>query len=168
MVRGRRLRLGMLVTVLPLLPALALLYFRPLGGDPPIRLEVSLADRQLRVMQGADVVKSYDIAIGRPSHPTPTGRFRTGKIVWNPSWRPPPEDWARDLEYQPPGAAGNPMQGVKIYFSAPDYYIHGTNDPESIGEAASHGCIRMTVADALDLARRIRRAGSGVALRISD
>ena len=58
-------------------------------------------------------------------------------------------DWARDLDYQPPGAPANPMQGVKIYFQAPYYFIHGTNDPESIGEAASHGCIRMTARDAV-------------------
>lgn len=165
---SRRLRFGTLVTVLPLIPALALLYLRPVAGDPPIRLEARLSDRELRVIQHGDVVKTYDIAVGRPNHPTPTGRFRTGDIVWNPSWRPPAEDWARDLQYQPPGAPANPMQGVKIYFQAPDYFIHGTNDPASIGEAASHGCIRMTVADATDLARRIRRAGGSVALRISD
>jgi lipoprotein-anchoring transpeptidase ErfK/SrfK len=60
------------------------------------------------------------------------------------------------------------MQGVKIYFLAPDFYIHGTNDPDSIGEAASHGCIRMTVCDAIRLARRIERAGGSVPLLIKD
>jgi lipoprotein-anchoring transpeptidase ErfK/SrfK len=70
--------------------------------------------------------------------------------------------------YQPPGASANPMQGVKIYFQAPDYFIHGTNDPESIGEAASHGCIRMTADDAMDLARRIERAGGSVRLVIRE
>jgi lipoprotein-anchoring transpeptidase ErfK/SrfK len=58
------------------------------------------------------------------------------------------------------------MQGVKIYFRAPDYFIHGTNDPESIGEAASHGCVRMTARDAMRLARRIERAGGSVLLII--
>jgi lipoprotein-anchoring transpeptidase ErfK/SrfK len=164
----KRLRFGTVVTVLPLIPALALLYLRPVAGDPPIRLEVSLSDRAMRIIQHGDAVKTYDVAVGRPSHPTPTGRFRTGQIVWNPSWRPPDEEWARDLVRQPPGAKANPMQGVKIYFQAPDYYIHGTNDPDSIGEAASHGCIRMTVADATDLARRIRRTGGSVSLRITD
>ena len=58
------------------------------------------------------------------------------------------------------------MQGVKIYFRAPYYYIHGTNNPGSIGEAASHGCIRMTEEDAVALARRIERAGGGVPMLI--
>jgi lipoprotein-anchoring transpeptidase ErfK/SrfK len=61
----------------------------------------------------------------------------------------------------------NPTQGVKIHFKAPDYYIHGTNDPASIGRAASRGCIRMRESDAKNLARRIQRAGGSVPLRIS-
>jgi lipoprotein-anchoring transpeptidase ErfK/SrfK len=60
------------------------------------------------------------------------------------------------------------MQGVKIYFKAPYYFIHGTNDPGSIGEAASHGCIRMTAEDAMALAHRIEDAGGSVPLEISD
>jgi hypothetical protein len=70
---------------------------------------------------------------------------------------PPPTDWAANKTYQPPGAAANPMQAVKIYFQAPYYFIHGTNRPESIGEAASHGCIRMVPEDAS--ARSAHRAG---------
>jgi len=91
----------------------------------------------------------------------------TGEIVWNPSWTPPPTKWAENKKYQPPGAAANPMQAVKIYFQAPYYFIHGTNNPESIGEAASHGCIRMVPEDARALARRIERAGGNVPLIIS-
>jgi len=60
------------------------------------------------------------------------------------------------------------MQAVKIYFRAPYYFIHGTNDPDSIGEAASHGCIRMTPEDARNLAHRIERVGGGVPLLIRE
>ena len=60
------------------------------------------------------------------------------------------------------------MQAVKIYFRAPYYFIHGTNDPDSIGEAASHGCLRMTPEDATSLAHRIERAGGGVPLIIKE
>jgi lipoprotein-anchoring transpeptidase ErfK/SrfK len=111
-------------------------------------------------------VTTYGVAIGRPGHPTPTGSFRTGDIVYNPPWRPPPQDWARDLEPQPGGSPDNPMQGVKIFFQEPYYFIHGTNDPGSIGEAASHGCIRMTRRDAVRLARTIELAGGSVPLEI--
>jgi murein L,D-transpeptidase YcbB/YkuD len=51
------------------------------------------------------------------------------------------------------------MQGVKIYFREPAYFIHGTNDPESIGSAASHGCVRMETSQAMALARRLMEHG---------
>ena len=134
--------------------------------DAPIRLVVSLSERELRVVEDGSTVVSYGVAVGRRGHRTPTGTFRTGDIVWNPSWTPPPTKWAANKKYQPPGAAANPMQAVKIYFQAPYYFIHGTNRPESIGEAASHGCIRMAPDDASELARRIERAGGSVPLII--
>ena len=140
----------------------------PSRHDGPITLQVSLSARQLRVADGDSTVAMYEVAVGRPSNPTPTGTFETGDIVWNPSWTPPSSNWAANKHYQPPGAAANPMQGVKIYFRAPYYYIHGTNNPGSIGEAASHGCIRMTEDDAVALARRIERAGGSVPMLIHE
>ena len=169
--RGRSLwRIGALLTILPLVPVLVWwTLFRPGdAGRPPTRLEVSLSGRELDVIANGEVVRTYSIAVGTPKHPTPTGSFRTGQIVWNPSWKPPDVAWARNQKYQPPGAPANPMQGVKIYFQAPDYFIHGTNDPDSIGEAASHGCIRMAVDDATWLARWIDRHGGGVRLIIEE
>ena len=134
--------------------------------DPPVRLVASLSNRTLKVVEDGDVVRTYGIAIGRSRYPTPTGSFRTGAIDWNPRWVPPPSRWARNKKPRGPGDPANPMQGVKIPFKPPYYYIHGTNNPESIGEAASHGCIRMTADDAIELARRIQRAGGSVPLRI--
>ncbi|HEX4683694.1 MAG TPA: L,D-transpeptidase [Gemmatimonadaceae bacterium] len=138
------------------------------AADPPMRLEVSLSARELRIVEHGDVVQTYGVAVGRPGHPTPTGSYTTGEIEWNPRWTPPPTDWARNKLPQEPGAASNPMQAVKIYFKAPYYFIHGTNDPGSIGEAASHGCIRMTPDDATALAHRIEEAGGHVSLVITD
>ena len=141
---------------------------RSRAADEPIKLAVSLSARELRVIEDGTTVVTYGVAVGRPGHPTPTGTFRTGEIVWNPSWTPPPTKWAANKRYQPPGAASNPMQAVKIYFQAPYYFIHGTNNPGSIGEAASHGCLRMVPDDARELARRIERAGGNVLLTISN
>ncbi|MGH7617007.1 MAG: L,D-transpeptidase [Gemmatimonadaceae bacterium] len=166
--RRLRLRLGMLLTLAPIIPAaLVWSHLRSASRDG-LRLEVSLSAREMKVIDNGDVVTTYGVAVGRPSHPTPTGEFRTGDIIWNPGWNPPPVDWARDKEPQAPGSPTNPMQAVKIYFEAPYYFIHGTNDPGSIGEAASHGCIRMTPEDATALAHRIESAGGGVPLLIKD
>ena len=169
MERTRRWRMGAILTGLAL--SAGLLWWLPLrlgAGQDGMRLEASLSSRTLKVVENGDVVHTYGIAVGMPSNPTPTGTFRTGVIDWNPSWTPPPSDWARDKTYQPPGAPSNPMQGVKIYFKAPWYFIHGTNNPGSIGAAASRGCIRMTEGDAVALAKQIEDAGGSVPLTISE
>ena len=167
MLSKRRKWIGVLVLAAWIGSGVAWLSLGRSGPTGPIALKVSLSARELRVIQDGTTVATYGVAVGRPSHPTPTGSFRTGDIVWNPSWRPPPVAWAAKKHYEPPGAEANPMQGVKIYFRAPYYFIHGTNNPESIGEAASHGCIRMVPGDAKALARRIERAGGNVPLTIS-
>ena len=163
----QRWRLGTLLALAPIVPVLIWAGVR--GVDPDrssLRLEVSLSARQLSVIERGRVVKRYAVAVGRAANPTPKGSFRTGRITWNPSWHPPRTWWARNRRPQPPDAPENPMQGVKIFFRAPDYYIHGTNNPGSIGSAASRGCIRMTESEAKQLARRIQKAGGGVPLLI--
>jgi lipoprotein-anchoring transpeptidase ErfK/SrfK len=164
--QGKRVAGLLLAPVFLLAGLFFVLRSRSAEAASPVRLEVSLSARELKVIENGHVTKTYGVAVGRPSHPTPTGSYRTGDIDWNPAWTPPNTDWAKNKKPQPPGAPSNPLQGVKIYFRAPDYYIHGTNDPGSIGEAASHGCIRMTSADAKALARRIESAGGSVPLLI--
>jgi lipoprotein-anchoring transpeptidase ErfK/SrfK len=125
-----------------------------------ISLRADLSERELHVIEDGEVVRTYGIAVGSRKHPTPTGSYWTGHIVWNPRWVPPPSKWARKLRPRAGGDPRNPMQGVKIYFREPWYFIHGTNNPGSIGSAASHGCIRMRTRDAKALARRISKHGS--------
>src|SRR4051794_15818568 len=83
------------------------------AGD--LRLEVDLSTRLLSAYDGADVVKTYKIAVGMDEKPTPTGSFLIRKMIWNPSWRPPDEKWAEDKEPKEPGDPDNPMQRVKIF-----------------------------------------------------
>ena len=125
-------------------------------------ITVDLSDRQLYVMSGEDVVRSWPVSIGTSDYPTPRGTFRIRRMIWNPSWRPPPSAWARDDKPQPPGSPANPMGRVKIFFQEPDYYIHGTGLAGSLGNARSHGCVRMRNIDAVELARLIMvNAGAG-------
>ena len=128
-------------------------------GDS-VHVSVSLSKRALVVEHDDSVVSRYSVAIGMAQHPTPPGQYTIQKIEWNPAWVPPPNSaWAKGKQPQPPGARANPMQLVKMYFKEPDYYIHGTNDPDAIGEAASHGCLRMTPEDASALARYLMEHG---------
>lgn len=122
-------------------------------------LRVDVSERRLYVLVDNEVVDSYPVAVGKPTHPTPRGEFHIRRLVWNPRWVPPDERWARGKKPRAPGDPQNPMGRVKIFFQPPDYYIHGTRDVDSLGEAESHGCIRMRNSDVIALARRVMANG---------
>lgn len=121
-------------------------------ADAPVRLIVDRSERQLVVKVGDEVARTYDVAIGKPAHPTPSGVFKIRRLIWNPGWVPPDSTWARGKKPAKPGDPRSPVQVVKIPF-LPLYYIHGTDQPDSVGRAASHGCVRMRNEDVADLAR---------------
>ena len=124
-------------------------------------LIVDLSDRRLYVMSGSDVVQTFPVAVGEEGYDTPAGSFTIRRMIWNPSWTPPASAWARDKKYEAPGSPGNPMGRVKMFFREPDYYIHGTGLASSLGNARSHGCLRMRNIDAVQLARLVMINGGG-------
>lgn len=128
-------------------------------ADTDVRVEADISERKLYIKEGDSTVAEYPVAVGRGSKPTPTGNYTIRKIVWNPAWVPPDSKWAKGKKPQPPGAKANPMKLVKIFFKDPDYYIHGTSDLESLGDAASHGCLRMDPDDAYNVARFLMENG---------
>jgi len=128
-------------------------------SDPPLHVTADLSARKLYLQIGDNTVETFPVAIGKDSKPTPRGEYHIRKIVWNPAWIPPDEKWAKGKSPQPPGAKGNPMKLVKIFFKEPDYYIHGTDQLESLGEAESHGCLRMNPDDAYQVARYLMDHG---------
>lgn len=109
---------------------------------------------RLRVYNGEKRIRSYPIAVGTSTYPTPAGRFRVVMKQKNPTWFPPNSPWARGLGPVPPGP-GNPLGTRWMGTSAPGIGFHGTPSSGSIGSRASHGCIRMYVSDAEDLYERI-------------
>jgi lipoprotein-anchoring transpeptidase ErfK/SrfK len=128
--------------------------------EVPLELTANIPARTLIVRRGDSTLKTFAVAVGKDEYPTPEGTFRIQKMIWNPSWRPPPNsDWARGKTAKGPGEPGNPMKVVKIFFKEPDYYIHGTGDVESLGSAASHGCLRMDPEEVADLAKIIMEHG---------
>jgi murein L,D-transpeptidase YcbB/YkuD len=123
-----------------------------------LTVDVDLSERRLVVSVDGREVASYDVAVGKPGHQTPTGTYQLSQVVWNPSWVPPDSKWADTAEAKKPGERGNPMGRVKILFES-TLYIHGTTDKESLGEPASHGCIRMSNAAAMRVARLVMEYG---------
>jgi lipoprotein-anchoring transpeptidase ErfK/SrfK len=100
---------------------------------------VSLEDRKLALVEDGQVKKVYSIAVGKPSTPSPVGTFTIARRAANPTYH-------HNGKTVLPGP-GNPVGTRWMGLSIPGYGIHGTNEPNSIGKAASHGCIRMARAD---------------------
>lgn len=133
---------------------------QPAVAEAPLILKAIVSARMLVVQRGDSTLRTFAVAVGKDEYPTPVGDFRITKMIWNPSWRPPPDaDWARGKTAKGPGEPGNPMKVVKIFFREPDYYIHGTGDVESLGSAASHGCLRMDPTEVAELAKIIMEHG---------
>lgn len=104
---------------------------------------VSLEDRKLALVEDGHVVKVYSVAVGKPSTPSPEGNFSIERRVANPTYH-------HDGKTIPAGP-NNPVGTRWMGLSIKGYGIHGTNEPKSIGKAASHGCIRMAKADLEEL-----------------
>jgi murein L,D-transpeptidase YcbB/YkuD len=130
-----------------------------LAVQPQLRLVVNIPAYRLDVYQSDSLIRTLPVAVGMPRYRTPRGSFSITSVEWNPWWIPPKSSWAVREKVTPPGA-GNPMGRVKINFAAL-YFLHGTPLPQSVGSAASHGCLRMRNDDAIELARLVHRYGNG-------
>ncbi len=117
------------------------------------RLEISLSRRRVTLYRGNAPIKSYPVAIGRPGWETPTGNFRVIQMKKNPIWIHP---WTGKAI--PGGHPRNPLGKYWIGFwtDGTNYIgLHGTPNPETIGRAVSHGCIRMYNKDIQELFNQV-------------
>jgi lipoprotein-anchoring transpeptidase ErfK/SrfK len=103
-------------------------------------LKVSLADRRLTILNGGKVIEHYTVAIGQPAAPTPTGRFAVTDRLLTGDPGGPYGCCILALSAHSPHAIQGWTGGTRIA-------IHSTPDAASIGEAASHGCVRVTLAE---------------------
>jgi lipoprotein-anchoring transpeptidase ErfK/SrfK len=110
---------------------------------PSRRLIVSIADRKIVLVEDGQVVKMYAVAVGKHSTPSPSGSFHIASHVATPTY-------SHDGKVVKPGPS-NPVGTRWMSLGFKGYGIHGTNHPESIGHAASHGCIRMRNHDVEEL-----------------
>lgn len=125
---------------------------------PDLRLEVNLAARELYVYRNDKRIATHPVAVGTSKWPTQTGEWTIGQVVWNPRWIPPEEEWAKDEKEKEPGDPENPLGRAQLVYDPPRT-IHGTNAPESLGKAASHGSIRVSNEVAMKLARMVMESG---------
>jgi lipoprotein-anchoring transpeptidase ErfK/SrfK len=117
---------------------------------------VNTADRFLYLIMANNVALRYGIGVGRAGFQWGGIHVITRKAEW-PDWRPPPEMIARQ-PYLPrfmAGGPGNPLGARALYIGTTEYRIHGTNAPETIGQAVSSGCFRLVNDDVIDLYARV-------------
>jgi lipoprotein-anchoring transpeptidase ErfK/SrfK len=129
------------------------------------RVAKIVVDKSTRALSAFDadgnLVAFYPASIGSAEKPAPSGEFKVESVAHNPTYHYDPRFGFKGVKAQHkltirPGPR-NPVGLVWIDLSAPSYGIHGTPAPEKIGKTESHGCIRLTNWDALDLAGMVHR-----------
>jgi lipoprotein-anchoring transpeptidase ErfK/SrfK len=119
-----------------------------LGQKYPVVVTVDRGAFRLRLFKKLHLAKTYKIAVGQVGLETPAGIYHVQNKATNPAWHVPNSDWAGDLAGKviPGGAPDNPLKArwLGIFDGAG---IHGTDAINSLGTAASHGCIRMAIPD---------------------
>lgn len=127
------------------------------GPHRPGTIVIDTPSKFLYLVQDNGRALRYGIGVGRPGFEWAGVKSITRKAEW-PDWTPPAAMLKRrpDLPRFMPGGADNPMGARAMYLGSSLYRIHGTNEPHTIGQAVSSGCIRMTNDDVTDLYNRVR------------
>jgi lipoprotein-anchoring transpeptidase ErfK/SrfK len=122
----------------------------------PGTIVVDTAERRLYLVEPNGQALRYGIGVGRDGFRWGGIHRVSAKKEW-PSWTPPREMLARrpDLPRHMEGGIENPLGARALYLGSTLYRIHGSNEPETIGQAVSSGCFRMTNDDVTDLYNRV-------------
>ncbi|MEL6062805.1 MULTISPECIES: L,D-transpeptidase [unclassified Methylobacterium] len=126
------------------------------GRQRPGTIVIDTAGKHLYLVQPGQRALRYGIGVGRPGFAWSGLKTVSRKAEW-PDWTPPPEMLARrpDLPRHMAGGPANPLGARALYLGSSLYRIHGTNEPGTIGQSVSSGCIRMMNDDVVDLYERV-------------
>jgi lipoprotein-anchoring transpeptidase ErfK/SrfK len=127
------------------------------GPHAPGTIVIDTPNRFLYLVQDNGTAIRYGIGVGRPGFTWSGEKTVTAKKEW-PDWVPPPEMLQRqpDLPTWMAGGPQNPLGARALYLGSSLYRIHGSNEPWTIGQAVSSGCIRMRNEDVIDLYDRVK------------
>lgn len=132
--------------------------FEDLAKRYPTVIAVDRDGKRLRLYKHLKLEHKYPIAVGKAGNETTPGRYEIQSKQVDPAWHAPDSDWAGELAGKtiPPGDPRNPLEARWMGFHD-GQGIHGTSDIDSLGGAASHGCIRMSVRDVKELYRKVQK-----------
>jgi len=127
------------------------------GRHAPGTIVVDTGNRFLYLVEPGGKAIRYGVGVGRQGFSWKGTETLSRKAQW-PSWRPPAAMLKRqpDLPRFMEGGPNNPLGARALYLGSTLYRIHGTNEPHTIGQAMSSGCIRMLNEDVTDLYNRVR------------
>ncbi len=130
------------------------------AAAPSVAVKIDTKTNMLEVHQGDKLIAAYPVTIGSAKNASPVGEWKVRRITKMPTFR-----WDREMlqhgqrsgnfHLLPPGP-NNPVGVMWIALNKRGIGIHGTNDPDSIGRAASHGCVRLANWDVVRLATKIK------------
>jgi lipoprotein-anchoring transpeptidase ErfK/SrfK len=125
--------------------------------EKPGTVIVNTKERRLYYILGDGRAIRYGIGVGRDGFRWSGVKTVSAKREW-PDWTPPEQMLKRrpDLPRYMPGGPDNPLGARALYLGSSLYRIHGSNEPETIGQAVSSGCFRMTNDDVIDLYNRVQ------------
>jgi len=125
------------------------------GPYAPGTIIVSTRERRLYFVLPDHQALKYGVGVGRQGFTWSGVTFVANKREW-PDWTPPAQMLLRrpDIPHHMAGGIDNPLGARALYLGASLYRIHGSNEPDTIGQAVSSGCIRMTNEDVTDLYAR--------------
>jgi lipoprotein-anchoring transpeptidase ErfK/SrfK len=127
------------------------------GKYTPGTIVVDTAKRRLYLVQGKGSALRYGIGVGQVGFQW-KGTHKITAKKRNPDWTAPPEMIARHRDvprHMKGGDPNNPLGTHAMYLGSTLYRIHGSPDPDSVGEAESAGCFRMRNTDVADLYARV-------------
>lgn len=119
------------------------------------RVEVRKGENELRAYDSSGkLVATYPTTVGSSFHPSPNTQLKVLAVAMDPTYHFSPEgrNWGPDKKLTIAPGPNNPVGTVWIDLSRDGYGIHGTPDPMLIGKTSSHGCVRLTNWDAVELA----------------
>ena len=127
------------------------------GDEKPGTVVVDTPDKFLFLVEDGGKALRYGIGVGRPGFTWSGVKTVTAMKKW-PDWTPPPEMIARQpgIPHFMAGGIGNPLGARALYLGSTLYRIHGSNEPWTIGQNVSSGCIRMRNEDVEDLYNRVK------------
>jgi lipoprotein-anchoring transpeptidase ErfK/SrfK len=127
------------------------------GNEAPGTIIIRTSERRLYYVLPDHQALRYGVGVGRPGFTWAGASHIAYKREW-PDWTPPAQMLRRrpDLPRHMAGGIDNPLGARAMYIAGTLYRIHGSNEPDTIGQAVSSGCIRMTNDDVVDLYSRAR------------